>query len=441
MLTEEQERHLQRTLKAAQSAPGPGLEARAMAAMGQAKPGRPSRRLLVASAVGVLALLGFGVARLPMGTASGIIDEMLATAAETSAVHMTGCGVGAEVVVEEWISEDGFSREEWREDDQLLWLDLRSGDFTVHYRLNPDNGEVTARENFIPLREVSVLDESYRQRRMTSSLWPLGGPLDNGRLDLVSESSEMNERGEVVDLVEVEWTPGGRTMMYTYQDGDYIRELVYEEGEPVLIRVEVDPSSGLPLRLEHYTETEAGWQNTYAACYEWNMEIPEELRTFTPPRGTVVECHHWWESRIDQVIAEAATTDWLVTLHSVEVNRHGDIWLSLSRAETADSRMGDAYNSAPPIRVEAVGSGGESYSQLGRYSCYNMGGEGWGVGYWTTTLEAADPDRRPRSVTLTVVPYPEGVSKADSVTFRNVRLPARQDVDDPIAAEVELIEY
>ena len=170
-------------------------------------------------------------------------------------------------------------------------------------------------------------------------------------------------------------------------------------------------------------------EQTYQADYEWDVEIPDELKSFDAPAGTKLTRSTSWETRADQAIVQANTRDWTVTLHSVDVNRSGDILLSLSRIETPDSQMPSEYNTAPQLVVEARGSGGEEYTQQNGYSCYNV----CDSGYWTTTLRPTNPTTHWCSVTLTIWPYKLSPSEDQSVTFRNIPVPARQNVDDVIA--------
>ena len=124
-------------------------------------------------------------------------------------------------------------------------------------------------------------------------------------------------------------------------------------------------------------------------------------------------------------------------MHAIDIARSGDVVLSLSRVETPDSEMPSVYNTAPPLVVEGVGSAREQYDQQGYFTCFNARHSG----YWTTSLKPARPSSYPRSITLTIWPYPESPSEDQSVTFYNIPLPPRQNVDDVFAAETEVIQY
>ncbi|MBE9565525.1 MAG: hypothetical protein IMF16_02110, partial [Proteobacteria bacterium] len=199
---------------------------------------------------------------------------------------------------------------------------------------------------------------------------------------------------------------------------------------------EIDPTTNRVLSMSHH-KYEGLWEPTYRADYEWDVEIPDSIREFRPPEGTILQRLTWWESRADELLDRSTTEDWDVTLHAVDVNPQRDVTLSLSRINTPDSAVQAVYNTAEPIRVDAVGSSGERYEQLSRYGCYNA----YDVGYWTTTLERQEPGDDPRAVTLTIEPFPKGVSEGQSVIFRYVPLPPRQDVEDVYLTAIEVTEY
>jgi hypothetical protein len=221
--------------------------------------------------------------------------------------------------------------------------------------------------------------------------------------------------------VEAEWPIEGSS---------HISGVRYNDGDVVRIRAEVDPDTGRLLSMAQ-DKFEGVWEPRYRAQYEWDVEIPESIGEFRPPEGTALVRYGWWETRADRVLGKAAVDDWEITLHAVDLDRHGDIALSLSRTTSRRS-----YNGGEPIRVEAVGSAGEQYSQIGRYGC----DEYCGVGYWTTQLDREEPGPDPQTVTLTIYPHP-GVSEGQSVTLHDVPLPPRRDVDDVFEAETERIQY
>lgn len=439
MLTEEQERHLQRTLKAAQSAPGPGLETRAMAAMGEAKPSRrSSRRLLVVSAVAALVLLGFGLTRLPVGSASGLFNGFLAAASQAKTMHMKAAidddGI---VTIEKWEApEEHFLRYEHWVADELTVLDLDNGELTVDYWIDPKTGRGTAVEHLDLLGQGAALRGGREPAPTLGPLSVFAEPLDNGKLELIYQGRERNDLGEAVDVVEAEWRPEGTYMMYYSGRPGRGTGLLYEDGERVRIRVEVDPASNLPRTMTHSVEDNGARRTTLDAEFEWNVGIPEAARTFTPPPGSVLKRAHWWERRFPEVVAQGETRDWTVTLHAIDSDRRGWIHLSLSYVylETAVG----PYKSQPPARVEALDSNGERYKQD-----MNLGNSCGGPGcfYAVIRLIPLGETPQPDSITLTLSNYADSPSEVQSVTFENLPLPPRRPVDDLRAAEIEVIEY
>jgi hypothetical protein len=438
MLTEGQERHLRRTLKTAQSAPSPELEARARAAMAEPTRARRARhRLVVVSAVAALALLGFGLTRLPVSSASGLFGGFLAAASQAKTLHLQATidddGI---VVIEKWeASEERFWRRDRWEAGELTSLGMSDGEFTARYRIDSETGRGETTERYDVLTQGAVLHGWPEPAPALGPLRLLAEPIDSGELELIYEGRETNDLGEAVDVVEAEWRPEGTHVMYYHLGDEGGTGLRYEEGERVLIRVEVDPASSLPRAMTHSVEQDGARRSTFEAEFEWNAEIPEAARTFTPPAGSTVEHDYWWERRFPEVVAEAETRDWVVTLHAIDSDRHGWIHLSLSRHESGENRI---TNSGPPILVEAVGSGGERYDQDSNFGPF-FGGPG--CAYAVVRLIPVAETPQPDSITLTVTPYAGSPSQGQTLTFENLPLPPRQPVDDLRAEETDVIQY
>jgi len=400
---------------------------------------RPARGLrvgwLAAITVAAVTAIGLGMIALPSLKASGLLDRAIQAAHRARTAHVTTrvWGVGGEVLAEDWLSQDGFRRMERWEGDELVNLDIFSGSHHLSYRWLRATRARHAEETFEPIPWVRASPEGQLQ----GVLLPLDAPLHKGSLTLLDEREEADASGAVKKIVEMSWRPGERNCLYmtVYDQAACDRRgLVYEEDDEIFIRMQIDPDTDLPVQMEHYRLTGRTWELTCLSQYEWDMEIPQEVREFEPPRGTTLERDLWWETRIDAELARASSRDWVVTIHALDVNRSGDIVLSVSRAETGANKT---TNSAPPIVVQAVGDDGSRYSQsnVGPF----MGGPG--VAFAATPLQAEDAGARPKSVTLTIWPYPSSPSEDQSVTFRNIPLPPRRDVDDVQAAEREVIQY
>jgi hypothetical protein len=411
-----------------------GWEGRAMARLTATRPARGISRRLVLAAVGVAALVGLGFVPIPMGSAAGALERALAQAEQATTVHMTGhaWNPDGDYDFEMWASDDGFYRTDKLAGGQPVSVTLISGARRLDYGVADDDGKQYASELFDPtthhLGGPKMPDRSYVEgffqsfKRMHEQL---GVPAPDMK---ISERRERSLLGITRDVIDAEWTVQG--------DGS-ISGVNYRDGDMVRMRYEIDPHTGRLLRVKQY-KFEGTWEPRYEAEYVWDVEIPVNVRDFQPPQGTKLTRMLWWEKRVDQVVAQADTDDWGVSLHSLDVNREGDIVLSLSRQWKDESTLSRYMDSAPVIWVQAADNAGGRYTQLNRFSCYNTGT----VGYWTTTLQRSSAAGNPSTVTLTVYPYVrKGRSPGQSVSFRNIPLPPRQNTDDLFAAETEVIQY
>ncbi len=386
---------------------------------GASAAGRAKRRWLALGTAAAALLVALGFVPFPVGEAAGALQRAMAMAAQATTVHMSGQAWDSKggFDSERWVSEDGFSRDERWEGGELVHMSMTRGDWMLLYGVSEDDGTVYAYDTFAPLerhRRAGVIPgrlRGFSPEAFFGSFGRLAEAMDIAPPDMtITERRERTLWGGLVDVVEAELTVDGTSRIsgVSYRDGDMVR-----------IRAEIDPDTGRLLSMTQ-DKFEGLWEPRYRADYEWDVEIPESIREFRPPEGTTLERGPWWETR-----------DWEVTLHAVDLNRHGDIALSLSR--TTSRRW---YNCGEPIHVEALGSSGEQYTQFGGYGC----DEYCGVGYWTTRLDRDQPGSDPQTVTLTIYPHPR-VSEGQSVTFHDLPLPPRRDVEDVFEAETERIQY
>jgi len=421
----------------------PELRARAVAAMAAAPPApRPRHRLIAIASVAAAALFGLGFVPIPLGSAKGALDRALASAEHARTVHITSWYATphsnswstpeeGDATSEEWLAEEGFARREYWQRGLLRLLDLSVGPWRTdyHYDAGAEAGRAWQRFSPCMLHPADMPDRAEFQRRF-DLLRDVAGfshqPLPEVQFREYREGSIW---GGQVAIVEA-WVTATGNLAGLY-GGPYVK------GDTVVVRAELDPKTDSLLSVREYEVNGSKRELSYEATYEWNVEIPDTLKHFDIPAGTKLDRVTWWETRADKIIAQDTTRDWQVTLHAIDINRHGDILLSLSRVETPDTQMPSAYNTAPPLEVQAVGSGGERYEQLDGYSCYNARH----TGYWTTTLKPANEAANPWAVTLTIRPYPRDPCRDQSVTFRNVPLPPRQDVDDVMVAAHEVIQH
>ena len=420
----------------------PELRARAVAAMAAAPPApRPRHRLIAIASVAAAALFGLGFVPIPLGSAKGALDRAVASAMNARTVHITtwmrtlnhinGRTEESEETSEEWLAEGGFQRRESRSEGRPIALRLIVGPWETTYDYETRGRPGDARERFYPcmLHPADMPDRAQFQRRF--ELFQFVADFRHQQAPQVQfrEYREGSLWGGEVEVIEAEGVVE-QGLYYPFSE-------LPSEGDTIFVRAELDPSTDSLLSVREYKVNGNDRDLTYQATYEWNVEIPEDLKRFDIPEGTKVDRRTWWETRADKVIAQDTTRDWQVTLHAIDINRHGDILLSLSRVETPDTQMPSVYNSAPALEVQAVGSGGEPYEQLNGYSCYNARHSG----YWTTTLKPVNAAAQPRAITLTIRPYPRDPCRDQWVTFRNVPLPPRQDVDDVYAAAREVTQH
>jgi len=400
--------------------------------------GRSRRKLVAIAAAVLVVLVGLGFVPFPAGGSKGALERALTAAENATTVHIRtwrrppngsdGTTTG-ETTMDEWLSEEGLWRRSCRSREAFS-LELVIGPWKVSYQ--EEGGKPTsAYEMYNPcyLHPADMPDRDQFNRKFDQLHLIAGSGGQVGPEVDFSEHRDASLWGGYVDVVEARLKVGDAS--------SFCFGGPYGPTDQILATAEIDEASNRLISVREYKLVGARREQTYQADYEWDVEIPDELKSFDLPAGTKLTRSTWWETRADQAIVQADTRDWTVTLHSVDVNRSGDILLSLSRVETPDSEMPSVYNSAPRLFVEARGNGGEEYTQQNYFGCFNARHSG----YWTTTLKPANAESRPRSITLTIWPYKESPSEDQSVTFRNIPVPPRQDVDDVMAASTEVIQY
>ncbi|NIM04370.1 MAG: hypothetical protein GTN69_05260 [Armatimonadetes bacterium] len=427
MINHEMDAKISQALKATRAAPPDGWRSRTLNRLDGVRPARrtPKRWLLVA--VGVIALFGLGFVPIPMGEAPGALDRALAQAEEATTVYITGHAwrtSGQEFEFEKWMSDDGFYRSDKLENGEPVHVSLKQGATDLSFNVGED-GEKHAWETFDPLvgrvgsRPMPDKSWAFNFVKSYKSLYELMGiPVPDFK---ITERRERSLWTGKRDVVEVE---------FTVQGGSSISGVDYRDGDLIRIRAEIDPRTDRMLSMTQF-QFEGTWEPRYEAQYMWDVEIPQEVREFTPPEGTKFTRSMWWKTRVAQTLASSETEDWIVTLHAVDINRRGDIVLSLNRTLKPDPTI--SYKGGQPFRAEATDNAGGEYEQLDGFSCIGP--------YWTTTLEHKRGGTNPSRATITIYPYPEGQGAEQSVTFADVPLPPRQKVDDVFAAETEVIQY
>jgi hypothetical protein len=333
---------------------------------------RPARsRRAWALAVVTLAALGF--VPFPAGSARGAFARALATTDRSPGIHLTGriWGPSGEWRFEQWFSQDGFAR-----------YDLLDGDRVVLRSLD-DPG---MRFIYPKIRETEVLAryDEVKRRKGTQSppggVWhsvPLIGPevhlsaAPGPRSDALPPVERRQPREPIEDrefwqkLDDERRTLEVRTeerQSYTLWGGKrYVADIyghhkevswadylvlggfigpVYAwlgPGEDVWVHMESDPQTGLILALEQYKRIDGRWQPVYRVdSIEHGVEFGDDVRRPDLPAHHIELVDNWWPDRLGQTLAVRGSEDWQVTLRSLEANREGELFLTLSRrAKTA----------------------------------------------------------------------------------------------------------
>jgi hypothetical protein len=383
----------------------PEARARALEAMTQAPPAKtPSRRRLVAIAAGgVVAVVGLGFVPFPAGSATGALDRALAAARAARGVFMEYRTYGEErQVVRRWATPRGQRVETWHR-GKLVNLSIRTDSAYVWYdaarRVAYESDQPPPRPKmlgYVPDRNyVSHLVAAFEARRSRM------------RVNISEWRERSLWRGE--------------------------RDVVELEHGPFKHRYELDPESGRVIADAYYAGKPGSWKLTKSTVeVDWDVQIPDSMLSFDPPRGATLHRSRWWTGRADRTVAAGRTDDWEIKVHAIDVNKSGDLYVTLSRAPSDQGPK--HWNGGIPMDVEAVDNLGAHYVQ--RNGC------GCSLDYWVRTLDRKEDARSsatPGTVSLTIYPYPQGPNADQSVTFRNLPLPPRQDKED--LSEEEVIQY
>jgi len=416
------EAEIQESLAHLRGEAGDDLRERAVSAMTAVQPARPQRRWVAIVAAAVVVAAGLGFVPIPRGRTKGVLGRAMAAAERARTVHFhrwIDGGTNREVVDQIWMAEDGFLRSESYEDGRLAnvklfaqawWTDYRPGTEakpgSAYVFYNPCLRHplpMPTRDQF--LREVEIMRYVADQRKL---------PAPEIRMQERRETSLWGGEIVVVEVEVVQQSGETRPLGLNYQPADI-----------KAFRAEIDPRTNELFSERQYKVSNGARTLVYEATYDWNVEIPEGLRRLDLPARTVVTREDQWSSRVEQVLATDRVSDWQVTLHAVDVDRNGKLALGLSRVLSPEAKP-RVFNSATPIEVEIAGDGGERYRRDAGTACYGAPNASYEV--WMFRPE--DPSRTPRTLTLTVYPYNQGLYEGQSVTWRDVPLPPRQEIED-----------
>jgi len=364
----------------------------------------------------VCLLIG-GVAVRPALTARDLLREALAAVDEASTMHVVGqASTTATFSYEQWSARDGLVRQEKREGGELAWLRLFDGGWETTYSAGAGGSRAMAQ--FEPLYEPPA---TLERSRIGGLFWALEG--------LGGYTGFLVKEGPSTDIVQAEGTA-------KLPLGVGICDAVYEEGDHISAQAVMDHRTGRLLKVT-ISRLQGDWELLYEERYGWDEELPEGVREFQPPAGTLLTRYAWWADRYGQTLATGHTRDWEVTIHALDLNREGDILLSMSRRMTPKSEMPVPYDLAPMPEVHATDDAGGIYEATGEGHAV---GERQGFGYEGIDLKRSGGGPRPSRAMFHIHPYPDGASADQAVTLA-VPLPPRRDVEEPFDGAVEEMQY
>ncbi len=411
----------------------PQVRDRAVQAMANSAPARAHpRRRLIAITVGVAAvvLFGLGFVPFPAGSAKGALARAQAGMLNAGTFHMVAMGwvEGMEYRFETWASQEGLYREDRWENGSLNTSDMTWPEGHLSYVAAVGKADEHDSPH-MPPRLVWSRNMSDR-----AGLEKLFAFLRDILAGTVTERRVKTLWGGERDVVIAEATVNRSSV---------ISGIPYLRAGKVRVVAEIAPDTGRLISLEEYSLNRDSSELKYRTeSVEWDVEIPEDTWTFNPPSGTTLHRYRWWTDRQDKLLATGNTANWQVNVHTIDVNRSGDLVVTLSRWLLQPDVQELSSSPSPSVHVEDSAS--VEYVQEPSFTCVNWVSEKQTGGYWTTTLRrdrSAEPTQAPRSVSLTIHPYSYAPYQAEAVTFRNLPLPPRQQADDLFKASEEVIQY
>ena len=376
------------------------------------------KRLVFGSALAALLIVSLGFINFPLGPAQGAWAQALSAAREIAALHLQVRDQNGQLEHDEWIGEDGFKREAEYQGGRLTNLHLRNTNSVYYY----PNLKLAKENSFVPGSLLAQDVDSFTE----STFKVLAEVL------AASPQLQLQERrvgrlwGGVYDEVQ---------LAGIVNRDFYLGNTNYLPGDKVSFILKTDPASGRLLSMEQYKLDSAGTVlEAKFASVEWEVEAPAGLRSFTYPRGTKVVRDTLWGERTNQSLATATSRYWQVTLHSLEANRSGDLYLTISRQKLP----GITLIETPVVlnfAVWAQDSLGASYRQAPERK---VSGD-----YEVVKLVRQTPGPAPQrlTVTVSVTVDPNPAAEPELLTFRNLPLPARGDYTDLSEVTTQTLQY
>jgi hypothetical protein len=461
------------TVRNARAEPLAGWLDRALARIAQRQRARARRRLVAALACAAAVLTALGLTPFPYGSARGVWAQAVATAASATSLHVRGRIVteSGEFAFEQWLADDGFSRADVLQGDRLLAVSLvEPGRRQVIPDVAP--GRSLLPEHVWPaiteFISVGLLGPRLQGAFARTDLVPFPGHVaahgllqgdDESRvcLGLLEDLFDLriDERREktLVGGPRVVVTAEG-TARHNVVIGDpfLLLPVFYLTGEEIRLRAEVDPETDVLSSLVVWKSVEGRWRETYAAdVIDYGAEVTDEVRDIRVPRGHVELADHWWEGRLDTALASDHTDDWEVTVHALDVNRGGDLFVTFARRPRRGTELASEEwcRRLQGIAVRAVDSSGVEYlpSTKGHRFHTPQYIEGHPVPVFfgipetaarvrLTSARAPSLGSAGTSVTVTIN-NGSPTKGMQSVEFPDLPLPPRQSGDDLIAEAYE----
>ncbi|MBN1460058.1 MAG: hypothetical protein JXA57_10995 [Armatimonadetes bacterium] len=439
-----------------------GWEERATEALHAVNPARVrSHWRVLPIAAGAAAVVILALSLVPSWQGERAWAFAQAAAARADSLHVTGriLVTDWDCTFERWITADGFRRYETRdgEDGWLVSFNQQDGQRDAWFFVGKE-GKHGLVKTAVP--GIGGPTPVSRGDALVDLLQLI--PFMNHCADLELRTwEERDTNGRVVEVIEGQGTFEGELHAHGY--GDFYR------GMPLMFQATVLQETGLLLSLEcwrgagqawhqdiegdkprerpglggifNFWRPSGEWERIFTTeKVEWNVPVPAAVSRLDWPEGTRVQVQHWLDTRGNQELGRAAVTEGEVVLHALDVNRRGDIFITVSRP-------GRGVLGAPDcLRVEnmdfaVVDDRGRPYGQSNHY----FGGMcGFAREYEVTDLRGGygvDDDTRSRSVTVTVWPFSDEWHTGESVTFRDVPLPEPQHEDMLYDAAAEVIQY
>jgi hypothetical protein len=491
MKTDRVDENMAQLLDAAVPQMSAGWEARAMERLTATRPARGLSRRLVLAAVGLAALVGLGFVPIPTGEAQGSLEKALAAMGQSSGVHLVGhlwTPVG-EFDFEQWYAVDGFTRYDLYESGTLVarWLydpgcravyptkalgELMSRDQVITD--HPGRGGSASPSSYViaPLVGPGVLTAMILARDWILPPVPRSGLTASGT-ELTHRVEQWDNMFDLTTNETIEWSLwyGTRLVVETHgvrkdsgnweEDGAILGDLMpplgvaYLAGEELWIRAEISAETGDLVALTQYRSVQDKWQPVCTVdVLESGVPIASEIRDAAPLEGHAEITDHWWSDRLQDVIAVEETDDWRFTLHSLDMNRNGDLFVALSRKPKPDSPLALPVerDRLRALAVSAVDNLRATYA-LADHGGNSLRSPRIIEGYPEPVVFAPAESTVRLRLDRTRSCIPSGIAHTvslmvgggavgwQSVTFSNIPLPPRQNTDDLFAAETEVIQY